>query len=335
MAIEIKCNCGSEYRLDDSRAGQEFTCKVCQARMRLPTGSPRAVPPPVVLDPEAIETMAQGLSIETGAASDLLGPGSRESFIPAADLGLGGPAAGLRAGDSPAPVVLGPAGVVEDASQVTVMRWASPRAEDLMAKRPSAAWFAVRGLIWLSCMGFLWAPWFTSPKQIGASDQVLSRPMTGWQVLEMSIDSAAIGIRSPRLGSIRAVPAMIGLDAMPTDRASLAGLALMAFSPGLYGLALVLGVVMAFYAFAQEGKGMGWPFLLCWLSLLCFLVGWLLVGQALPLTEGPTSIGISTWLHLMLLALIPMTLVARMRPDFDIQATEQMVRREGQTPQPQ
>lgn len=315
MPIEVKCNCGAEYRLDDSRAGQEFTCKVCSTQMELPVGSPRAVPPPQMHGVPPILLRQGSAARGTAAARSSASSAGQSRQTP---------------GDEAPAVVTGPEGVEEHVTRWP-QAWAPPQADPPLPIQ----WMIIRGIIWAACATFLLVPWYNKPHGIGTSGPVTVTPTAGYMVISDSIHAIVSGIANPRFGLAHTVKEMIGLDSVPTESSALAGAALMVFSPAVYAGSLILALVVAITAVKRGGRGLALPFVLYWLSLLGFLAGWLMVSRVVPVWRaGPeaATVGVSIWVYTMLLALVPMTLLVRTRPEMPLEPAPVLNRRGAEQP---
>jgi hypothetical protein len=322
MPIEVKCNCGAEYRLDNSRAGEDFTCKVCGVQMHLPIGSPRVVPhanvPPVVLAREGTGLSAD--ADETAQAAKAGAPRRQTTCASWDRHVIDSPS------DEPPAVITGPDGLEESPVTRWPQAWAKPEPEPPLPIQ----WLVIRGTIWLACVAFIFAPWYNMPHVIDTPGQITVTPLPGWRVIGASAHAIVSGVADPRYGLSHTIPEIVGLDSVPSDGTVLAGAALMVFSPTVYAGSLVVALLLALPAFTRGGRGLALPMVLYWVSLLGFLAGGLMVRQAAPVGQaGPdaATIGVSIWVYTMLLALIPMTLLVRSRSEINEEPRPEMIRR--------
>jgi hypothetical protein len=177
-------------------------------------------------------------------------------------------------------------------------------------------------VFWGLCAAFLFQPWFTvsGPPE---GPEAKSNSITGWQIVK----GTAEGIARPGPKGIDPPVAGMGSGQVPAGVSSaVAGLYMMAAGPCLFAVGLLLGPVAAWNALRREGQGAGWPFLVCWVGLLTYVIGWKLtvrveaVGEFLRLAaRSGASIGASGWTYLMLTILIPICLIARGKPDYALE----------------
>jgi len=167
------------------------------------------------------------------------------------------------------------------------------------------------------CVGFLFLPWFTASVQNPFTKKVESQSLTGWEFVSAVVEGIRQASRTPE-----AMPGFSNMDIPKGAGPIVAGVLMITFSPCVFAAGLVLAVILAWVVYKRDGKGAGWPFFLCWLALVSFVIGWQLVSRSEPLSEMMTqmekmgfSVGVSGWAYLMVFLLIPMGLIARMRPD--------------------
>jgi hypothetical protein len=175
------------------------------------------------------------------------------------------------------------------------------------------------------------------PQGVSGNGPLTVTPLLGWQVIVHSTHACVCSALDTRVGFSHSLPEMVGLDSVPADSPALAGAILMVYSPAFYGLSLLLGLVMLVVAYRHGGRGLVFPFVLYWLSLLGFLVGWLMVSQVVPVWRaGPetATVGVSIWVYTMLLTLVPVTLLVRTRPEYPIAPIPVMTRRGADAPVP-
>ncbi len=306
MSIEIKCNCGSEYRLGDDRSGIIFICKVCRAELVVPKGSPRGVNrdeiPPVVIAHDGLTRSAEGAHQDQRPAPAT--SGMSKAFYNA---GVAQAHAGQEEAD-------------DDKDGIT--HWPQAWSKGDLEKRdrparPGRAWLIIRGVLWAASAAFLWAPWFVCPQSIDSSGPVGAMSLPGWKMVLSSADTAAATIADSRDGLAETFRRLTGLNELPADPNVAAGTALLMFAPALYGLGLVGVLFFAAAAIKRGSRGLVVPFSLCMVSLLALVIGWQLTSGAIPIWRaGPDapSIGLSMWVYIMLMALVPMMLLMSTRP---------------------
>lgn len=369
MAIEIKCQCGSAYRLDDSRAGQMFACKVCGASMQLSAGAPRATlgaaPPPVLVNQVAspagasvaddvkataaaplpsIQEPLEGLEESLPDIGERL-PGPSFPGDQSPDPSAAQPASPPRPAIAPVPVEKrGPQQVRTPvvASPVAPPATSSPTAPAGRPARrrkgkpkyhPPASWWFVRMLMLGTCVIFLWLPWWGSwlekeemraevEKALGTRH--IDNFITGWDQVRLP------GQVSSKTSSIQ------GLDSgkLASSKGNLhLGVTLFTWAPTVFAAGLALAGLMVVVTYHTDGRGAIWPFLVCWAGLLMYIAGWQMMITSSPFAEfykgltqgGMFALGMTKWMYGMLILLIPVCMIARLRPDRSLESA-QMIR---------
>ncbi len=314
MSIEISCKCGSAYRLEDHRSGQEFICKVCGTTMRLPaTGSSEApVATATVPAPEPAATATEHPPVPTSWSATAA---TREATTPETAT----PEAATPEMISWTPVSQPDCPPQPEPLQRDAAPWQK------VVRHPPAGWWIVRLVMLGMCVGFLFLPWFTASAQNPFTKKTESQSLTGWQIMNAVIDGIREASRSPEV-----VPGFTDVDVPKGAGAIVAGGLMMTGGPCVFAGGLLLAVILIWVIYKHDGKGAGWPFAICWLALMAFIIGWHLVAQSSPMGEMLSqmhkmgfSVGVSPWAYLMLFILVPMTLIARMRPDHLLARTKQ------------
>ena len=316
MSIEIKCDCGAEYRLEDHRGGQEFICKICSASMHVPVGVPRATPGQIA------EVAAPATAVVTAAAPAAPSAATGDTSSPTMGQTLGGPAV---AQPTPGPNPPADAAPPPPTAWSPAPAWADPSVEAHARpsdRHPPQSWWALRFIMWGMCVGFLFVPWFTISAKQSPAGPTVSQSLTGWQIVKATADGISASARHAGGG----VPTGVDMGQMPEGVASiLAGTLMLVAGPCVYAAGLLVAVVIAWVVHRCDGKGAAWPFVVCWIGLLTFIVGWKLIASCEPVSQlleasakTGASIGASGWAYLMLLVLIPMCMIARSRPDHEL-----------------
>jgi len=350
MSIDCQCQCGATYRLKDSRAGDTFKCKACPASFVVPrprsAGEPPAVGPaevgPVeataVLDQQALTVVAtdtgrwqrrsddpyggfgEVLNPEAIAAERPAPPGPH-SAGPSLLSKLPSPGESLAAPEEEA---LGDQDDDMDmasiyASSMPSRPMAMPDAAPATRPHPPASWWVVRGVMLGICVGFFFLPWFSTSAKHPRTGQTVSQGASGWDIFHATIRGMA---KLTVAGSDIGASQVIGSNPMPPGFATVAaGGVMMIAGPFVYVLGLTLAGALAFVAYRFNGRGAVWPFIVCAIGILSFLVGWLLVSCTEPISSGldmfeanGISIGVSTWLVAMLVLMVPMCPTALAKP---------------------
>jgi len=312
MPIEIKCKCGSEYRLDDGRAGEQFTCKVCGATVTLPAGVGRTIPTEAVPAQTPVATSA---SATTAPAPPQRPRGGGSPFD---RIGEALETPDVTTAPAPAPAV-------DDSPRIGTKpgTYEAPDVPLGGRLRPPTAWCAGRLAMWGLCVGFLFVPWFSMSGTNPQTDETVTEAVTGWQIVAAVWEGAGQAVQG---GSNPSMPPISEFTNLPDGVGRIAaGGGMMVFSPCAYALGLALIAVFGPLAYMHEGKGAVWPFVACLASLVSFIVGWRLIAGAEPLremldivSEVGVTIGVSGWAYTMVFLLIIMCLIARARPDYNL-----------------
>ncbi len=342
MAIEVKCKCGSEYRLDDSRAGETFSCRVCGASITLQAGVGRASPTDAdgAPQPEAVATAS------TVASPTPPGPPARPSPPDGRQLGEFGDsldvptAEGAETPSSPPPTA--PRKPVEPLLSARMPGNASPSPVPHppamptgRPTRPPLSWWLARAILWGLCAGFFFLPWFFVADS-STADQTVRNNHAGLELFKSTWQG--MGSAGADSGSTH-LPYPIDFFDVSDDSGRIAiGAAMMKFSPCVFGLGLLLVIAIIPIATSKDGAGAMWPFLTCLLGLGGFIVGWHLVAgaeQAAPQLEIASQVGItvgvSGWAYAMAVVLVPIILIARGRPDYRLVQAAQWSKQQSST----
>ncbi len=341
MSIEIKCHCGLDYRLDDSRAGDQFSCKVCGATMILPAGVGRGIPDPVVeakpaaTAPTQVQPPAQAKAPEQAKPPmhvqpppPAAAPSSEPSAFDSMGESLDGPAAPVTP-PSFQPQAIGPAAEPAATEQPTPARTWSPVADpedEGMAprgrQRPPISWCVVRLVMIGLCAGFLFMPWFTVTGADPQTGEVAPQSVAGWPIVK-AVVGGLIHSASSNRGDLPGIGDFV--SAPDGTGAIVAGGLMMVFGPCVYTLGLLLTIPISFAVYHRDGRGAVWPFAACFAGLAAFVVGWRMIAAAEPFTsildvagQVGVSIGASGWAWAMALVLIPMGLIAKTKPDYNL-----------------
>lgn len=347
MAIEITCGCGAAYRLDDSRAGQPFACKVCHAHMNIP-GAPRVIlraptlppPPPVeATAPAAAQQAAEaqaGVGVPTAGQGPLWSPsGLTVKLAPAPppppppppppNPDLGGQAVARIRGFEPGGLN-GP--VTPTVRTPTAAPTADIKVPPAGPRVPPAAWWVVRGVMLAVCVAVLFAPWFTVAYPDPAGGGIAEESLSAWKIVTGLAKALSGGAGSSSGGGSPGGPGNpFESMSLPEGAAkAAAGVLLMGIGPCVYMLGLVLAAIFAYVAYKHEGAGAVWPFVAFSVGVSMFIIGWLMLASWEPLqaalamaSQFGASIGVSPWLYLIWFLIGAMAVIARGRPDFDLE----------------
>ncbi|NLF31454.1 MAG: hypothetical protein GX591_11290 [Planctomycetes bacterium] len=316
MAIEVKCKCGSEYRLDDKRAGQTFSCRICGATMKLPAGVGRAVPADEPVAPPAkaatVSAVVKPKAPATRPAPAGGGLGEFGETLSAAAAAPARPAAAPTQAARPAPA--SPEGK-------TFSPIPEPPAPLMTGRptRPPLSWWLARAILWGLCAGALFLPWYGVSVSTGA--ETVSESITGYEFVVMVCDGVN---NATARAEAEDLPVPTKYMNMPEGSGRLlVGAAMMAFGPCVYVLGLLLMIVIVPIAAGKDGAGAMWPFLTCLVGLGGFVIGWHIMAGSELMAPGleiasqiGASIGPSGWAYTMALLLVPFTLIARAKPDY-------------------
>ncbi|MFW6146013.1 MAG: hypothetical protein ACOC7R_01615 [Planctomycetota bacterium] len=340
MAIELKCNCGCEYRLDDNRAGETFTCRVCGATMTLPGGVGRATPP-------AEETAGAAQGDKVGTASVAAAPEPPAPATRPAPSGGGGLSEFGDSLDTPPPAPTGTPGLTPTPPTGTASPGGtspSPVGEPPEMStagrpaRPPLSWWLARAILWGVCAGFLFLPWF-SVAAAPPGEETVRESVTGYQFAKLvgqGIGKARIDSGSN--GSAHLPEPADFLDVPDGAGRVIAGAGMMTFSPCVYVLGLLLVIAIVPIAARKDGAGAMWPSLACLVGLGGFIVGWHLLAGSEPLgpqleiaSQVGITIGVTGWAYAMVALLVPITLIARAKPDYRLIQAAQWSKQQSST----
>ncbi len=325
MAIEVSCQCGAAYRLDESRAGEKFRCKVCGAGIQVPGDRPRvlmgqsgeaamarpaAPPPPARPGPEG------------PAASAAPAKSPRPPEQPAAN-----PARPPQPARPVEPAMAAPVASEPTSQQSVTANQKSP-VEPVRARTgPPSDWWLLRMVFLAVCVGFLFCPWFLAAYSTPPEGQMVESSLSGW---ELGINVLRGLHELARNGQFVQGPERVPIDPgmLPegAGQATAGGLLMLA-SPVLYLLGVPLAGLMALVAWRRDGRGARWPFVTFAIGVIGFIVGWHLLSAWGPLAEmllaaqtSGVSFGLSGWVYLMVPILGVMIAVAASRPDHAVEA---------------
>ena len=332
MPIEITCKCGSAYRLDDSRAGESFACKICGAAMVLPgSGASRVIAGlrsgPAAQPAAAPTSAATAVADPPQAPSPTAQPEPQVPAPPTDDSSdepdaMGEPLVAIPLVELPSPPAP-PAPPIKPAlpaalPPVAVAVKATPSANPIPPKRhPPRGWWFVRAAILILCAGFLFTPWWQLRLDVPNSEIKLEQSISGYNVVRGTLrglggEKPAILKQAQAGGSLPAGATRLVLGAM-----------MMAWGPNVYALGLALSLVFAYVAYKCDGRHAIWPYLTCGLGLLLFISGWHLVVSFAPLAESLNTaeeqgaiVGVTSWAYIGLFVLMPLCFIARGRPDY-------------------
>ena len=303
MTIGIKCNCGAEYRLDDSRGGKRFICKVCSAIMDVPAGVPRVVP-------AGVPQIGEAIPIKTSQHASQAPSAAQAAPAPAA-AGAAATAAGEAAASG-------------ETARSYLPREARAATMDAMRARssgrhPPRSWWVTRFIMWAVCIAFLFMPWLSASVRSCQVAESVTMSVSGWRIARGTVE--AISGNPAEAWRVACQPGDV--NAPPGMQTAGVGATMMGFGPCVYVLGLLAALVVAYFAYHRDGQGALWPFLICWLGLLVYIIGWQLIAKASAVGEALTvakqsgaSIGVAGWAYLMLMILIPICLIAKARPDY-------------------
>lgn len=331
MSIEFQCHCGSQYRLDDSRAGEQFTCRICGAVTAL-ANLPRAVARPPApgqaygavdaAEADRIVPAVAGSSpvhqreVPSGTKSQWERFGQTVADPVHEERHSGRPAVGYS------PVVSTPSmgsrsNDLLDYSDMRIRRDSRPV--------PPMSWWVLRIALWGCGIGLFFLPWF----HVSASGPNLPESVNESASGFMFVHSAVKGIVSAKQQMNEAgvqklpLPQLSDLAQLGGEAARMVlGLVMFAVGPWIYAVGIVLGPILAIVAYKRDGRGAMWPFVVMGAGLAIHIFGWMnvagndMVSQVLEMaSQAGLSIGISAWVYLGMIALVPMMLIARVRPD--------------------
>lgn len=323
MPIEFKCICGSEYRLDDSRAGEEFACKICGKVAKLSVGSPRAIPADGEAQP-VVQAVTGGLASGAGSAHALEVPkptrSSSERLGSPVDKSPPPPPT-----SGPTPINHAPPGAGIDRRPDDLMGYEDLRRNGGNACTPPADWWILRSVMWALCIGVLFLPWFRVSGEVPQMGEKVSESASGFVMVKgitQGFLSAKQEAEAAGMGDMP-LPKLSDLTEMPKGAGKmLAGVIFLGLGPFVYVLGLLGALVVAILAYKYDGRGAMWPFAANFVGLLLFILGWhMLAGneqlrEVLAMArEAGFHIGPSPWAYLALILLVPIALIARARPD--------------------
>ena len=306
MAIGIKCNCGAEYRLDDSHGGKRFVCKVCQAIMDVPAGVPRVVP-------SGAPQIGEAIPIKTSRPPAQAPPSQTQSAAPVPSAQEAPTGSTESPADRPQPAAC----YLKREARVATQSVAGVRKAD---RCPPQAWWVTRIVMWMLCVGFLFMPWLSGSVRSCGMGQDTSRSMSVRRIVSNVIGAVYIA-PSALWRTVR--NASTGANLPPGMRTVGVGGLMMDFGACVYMLGLASAAFVAIIARRHSGRGALWPFLICWLGLAIFITGWQLIAHTPDVasvldaeSQFGASIGVAGWTYVMGLALIPICLIAKGKPDY-------------------
>ena len=325
MSLQVQCECGSVYRLDDSRAGQSIPCRVCSATIQIPLLQVHNTTD--WRDPAEAKQAAQPANASNAsspsppnAPAAVMPLPCDPSHQPRGDFGQSLFVPTDTAQAPPPPKALGDEHA--DGPQVGPQRPATglqtPPRGSAIQRHPPGMWWITRGLMLGMCVGFLFGPWLTmtaGPVRGGNGPDNVS--VSGWQMVRATVE----GVRAATSmdgQTFSGIPTPELPDGMGTIAA---GAVMMIGGPFVYAAGLLLTAVVAIIAYKTDGRGAMWPFILCGAGALAFIIGWWVISGSEPVSMALSAaeaagaeIGVSGWLYLMALMVCPMCLVARLRP---------------------
>lgn len=340
MAIEIKCDCGAAYRLDDSRGGQEFTCKVCQATMYIPAGVPRVTTGGAPA--RAPSTANRGATAAERSAAPPSSPGPTDPALGNLDA-MSEPDETISSDPqeqrtraiSSARAIQQPGAVRATAD---LDSFEKEDRERKLPRRMPGSWFVVRLAMWALCAAMLTMPWFTLTARDQATGRSVRAYMPGWQAALSGWEDL------PRLwsGRLGGMPGLLDTDGIAsasglrpvkappyrpltsTDNTTRVGRSMLAGGPLLFAALVLTAPFILALAYLHRGRGGSAPFVLCMIGLGVFLLSW----QVLPMPEArweamapagrvTLEAGHPKWVYPMTGMLAVMSVLAGMRPWYE------------------
>ena len=195
---------------------------------------------------------------------------------------------------------------------------------------PPASWWFVRMLMLGTCVAFLWLPWWGSwlekeemraevEKALGTRH--IDNFFTGWDQVRLpgQVSSKTSSIQGLDTGKLASLKGNMHL-----------GVTLFTWAPTVFAAGLALAGLMVVVAYHTDGRGAIWPFLVCWAGLLMYIAGWQMMITSSPFAEfykgltqgGMFALGMTKWMYGMLILLIPVCMIARLRPDRSLESVE-------------